>query len=52
MSRSQHHTIYEALGRDSVHPFPARMAPSVALKVIAAAKKPLRILDPMMGWVR
>jgi hypothetical protein len=49
MSRSRRHTIYNALGRDSVHPFPARMAPSVALKVIAAAKKPLRILDPMMG---
>ncbi len=42
-------TIYEALGRDSVHPFPARMAPGIALAVIAKAKKPLRVLDPMVG---
>lgn len=32
-----------------MHPFPARMAPGIALQVIAEAKKPLRILDPMMG---
>jgi DNA modification methylase len=42
-------TIYEALGRESVHPFPARMAPGIALQIIAESKKPLRILDPMMG---
>ena len=42
-------TIYEALGRDSVHPFPARMAPGIALEVISRAKKPLRVLDPMVG---
>ena len=42
-------TIYETLGRDSVHPFPARMAPGIALAVIAKAKRPLRVLDPMMG---
>lgn len=42
-------TIYETLGREPVHPFPARMAPGIALQVIAEAKKPLRILDPMMG---
>jgi DNA modification methylase len=32
-----------------IHPFPARMAPGIALEVIAEAKKPLRVLDPMMG---
>jgi DNA modification methylase len=42
-------TIYEALGRESVHPFPARMAPGIALEVISKAKKPLCVLDPMMG---
>lgn len=34
----------------SIHPFPARMVPSIALKSLPArTKKPLRILDPMMG---
>ena len=42
-------TIYEALGRDSVHPFPARMAPGIALEVISEARKSLRVLDPMVG---
>ena len=49
MSRSNDGTVYEILGRDSVHPFPARMAPGLALDVIAKSKKPLRILDPMSG---
>jgi DNA modification methylase len=49
MLKLQKKTIYETLGRESVHPFPARMAPGIALQVIAEAKKPLRILDPMMG---
>lgn len=49
MVRLHKKTIYEALGRDSVHPFPARMAPGIALEVISRAKKPLRVLDPMMG---
>ena len=42
-------TIYEALGRHPVHPFPARMAPGIALGVILKSERPLRILDPMMG---
>ena len=46
---SHNKTIYEILGRESVHPFPARMAPGIALEAIADAKKPLRVLDPMMG---
>ena len=32
-----------------MHPFPARMAPGIALEVISKAKKPLRVLDPMVG---
>src|SRR2546425_705066 len=49
MIRSHRKTIYETLGREPVHPFPARMAPGIALEVVAEAKKPLRVLDPMMG---
>lgn len=49
MIQSHKKTIYETLGRESVHPFPARMAPGIAMEVVAQAKKPLRILDPMMG---
>jgi len=41
--------MYEALGRESVHPFPARMAPGIAIKVVGKKRKPLRVLDPMMG---
>jgi hypothetical protein len=42
-------TIFEALGRHPIHPFPARMAPGIALAALAEAKAPLRVLDPMMG---
>lgn len=42
-------TIYEILGRDSVHPFPARMAPGIALEVVAEHQESLRVLDPMSG---
>jgi DNA modification methylase len=42
-------TIFDVVGRGPVHPFPARMAPSIALKTVSAAKNPLRVLDPMMG---
>jgi DNA modification methylase len=42
-------TIRDALGRDPVHPFPARMAPDVALEHLRPTKRPLRVLDPMMG---
>jgi hypothetical protein len=49
MVRLHKKTIYESLGRESVHPFPARMAPEIALKVISESEKPLRILDPMVG---
>jgi SAM-dependent methyltransferase len=49
MIRWHRKTIYEALGREPVHPFPARMAPGIALEVLTAAKTPFRVLDPMMG---
>lgn len=49
MIRLHRKTIYETLGREPVHPFPARMAPGIVLEVVAQAKKPLRVLDPMMG---
>jgi methylase of polypeptide subunit release factors len=49
VSRAYKKTIYEALGRDPVHPFPARMAPGIVLDVLASESKPIRVLDPMMG---
>ena len=49
VNRHNSKTVYEILGRNSVHPFPARMAPGIALDVIAECEKPLRILDPMSG---
>ena len=49
MNQSREKNVYEILGRDSVHPFPARMAPGLALDVIAECRRPLRILDPMSG---
>src|SRR5258707_2220037 len=42
-------TISEILGREPVHPFPARMAPGIALDVLDEAGKSIRVLDPMMG---
>jgi hypothetical protein len=49
MSRAFKKTIHEILGRDPVHPFPARMAPGIALDVLTAETNPIRVLDPMMG---
>ena len=41
--------LHDVLGRQPVHPFPARMAPGLALDVIGESPKPIRILDPMSG---
>jgi DNA modification methylase len=49
MLKFQEKTIYEVLGREPVHPFPARMAPGIALQAVMQVKEPARILDPMMG---
>lgn len=32
-----------------IHPFPARMAPSIAFEELPYSEKPLRVLDPMVG---
>src|SRR5216683_5068391 len=48
MPKFQKKTIYEALGREPVHPFPARMAPGIALAVMSDIDES-RVLDPMMG---
>ncbi len=42
-------TVFDALGRHAVHPFPARMAPSIALAALSGSTRPLRVLDPMSG---
>jgi DNA modification methylase len=47
--RSHNKTVLEALGRHPIHPFPARMAPGIALDALGDGKSPLRVLDPMMG---
>ena len=41
--------IYEILGRNPIHPFPARMAPGIALEALGNGAKSLRVLDPMAG---
>src|SRR4051812_9214323 len=42
--------MQDAIRFRPVHPFPARMAPSIALDELPIAKKdPLRVLDPMAG---
>ena len=42
-------TILETLGRKPIHPFPARMAPGIALEALGESNTPLRVLDPMAG---
>lgn len=42
-------TIYELLGRGSIHPFPARMAPSLAVEFLEGLGSAGRVLDPMVG---
>jgi len=38
-NQTREKSVHEILGRDSVHPFPARMAPGLALDVIALAHR-------------
>jgi DNA modification methylase len=47
--RSHRKTIFETLGRGPIHPFPARMAPGIALDALSGLRQPLRVLDPMAG---
>jgi DNA modification methylase len=49
MLKSRKKTISETLGRGPIHPFPARMAPEIALDALGEGKTPLRVLDPMAG---
>jgi hypothetical protein len=42
-------SLEEALGRPTVHPFPARMAASVALDAITKLARRAVVLDPMAG---
>src|SRR5438105_11441902 len=49
MLNSHKKTILEILGRSPIHPFPARMAPGIALEALGDGKTPLRVLDPMAG---
>lgn len=47
--KGKHGTIYTALGRHPVHPFPARMAPEIVSKFLGSSDRSLRVLDPMAG---
>lgn len=49
MLKSHKKTIFETLGRSPIHPFPARMAPGIALDALGERNTPLRVLDPMVG---
>lgn len=49
MTKWREKSVYEILGRKAVHPFPARMAPGLALDVIEKCQSPMCILDPMSG---
>jgi hypothetical protein len=49
MLSSHNKTIFEILGRNPIHPFPARMAPGIALDALGESETPLRVLDPMAG---
>lgn len=49
MLKSHKMTILETLGRKPIHPFPARMAPGIALEALGNNNEQLRVLDPMAG---
>lgn len=49
MLKSHTKTIREILGCGPIHPFPARMAPGIALEALRNSSAPLRVLDPMAG---
>jgi len=49
MINSHNQNIYETLGRNPIHPFPARMSAGIAWDAVGTCKPGARILDPMMG---
>ncbi len=49
MLKFHNKTILETLGRNPIHPFPARMSPGIALEALGEKSESLRVLDPMTG---
>jgi DNA modification methylase len=49
MLKSQKKSILETVGRQPIHPFPARMAAGIALEALGEGGKKLVVLDPMSG---
>lgn len=47
--RSHTKSVADILGRGPIHPFPARMAPGIALEALGESESQLRVLDPMAG---
>ncbi len=47
--RASASSLRDVLGRNTVHPFPARMAAGVALEALAGLKQSSVVLDPMAG---
>ena len=46
---STYRSVLQILGRKTVHPFPARMAPELALQAISQSNSQIVIVDPMAG---
>lgn len=49
MLKSHKQNIFEILGRNPIHPFPARMAPGIALDALGESSRSMTVLDPMAG---
>jgi hypothetical protein len=49
MLKPYRETVPETLNFRPIHPFPARMAPGIALDALGESNTPLRVLDPMAG---
>ncbi len=46
---SHNKTLLETVGCGPIHPFPARMAPGIALDALSESNAPIVVLDPMAG---
>jgi len=42
-------SLREAIGRNTVHPFPARMAAGLAMHALSELRRSVTVLDPMVG---
>ena len=49
MLKSHNKNIFAILGRHPIHPFPARMAPGIALDALGENSQSITVLDPMAG---